>query len=132
MSRVLPDISDTETVLFHRDLRLPSSWLVLQIPVKGKANKSNTFRIDLEKAEDRSWFNHLPKSRDIKDQLGLYGHVVYFPRQQEVVPVEDKEVQEMTMTQRLFSGAAQSQESPLHSRRAGVKLGIRRTRRPIV
>ena len=129
MSQTLPDISNEETVLFHKDQHLPAHWLILQIPLKGKANKSNTFRIDLQKVEDRAWFRRVPDERKISNGVALYGHVIYFPKTNEVIPVEDKEVQSMTMAQRLFSSASNAQEDS--GRRAGVKLGVRRTRRSI-
>jgi len=127
MAQQLPNINNEETVLFHKDFHLPSHWVILQIPLKGKENKSNTFKIDLQNADDRAWFRMLAEERKISNGLDLYGHVVYFPKTKEVVPVEDKEVQSMTMAQRLFTSAGQAQES--QGRRAGVKLGVRRIRR---
>lgn len=126
----LPDIRKLETVLFHRDQELPSEWIVLQVPVKDKVHKSNTFRIDLGKREDRAWFQGIDAHRRISDALGLYGHVIYFPRTGEAVPVEDRQVREMTMTQRYFESACEEQAGRKR-RWADVPLGTRRKRTPL-
>lgn len=127
---VLPDIRGSETVLFHRDADLPSEWIVLQVPVSDKVHKSNTFRIDLSKGEDRAWFYGIEAHRRISDALGLYGHVIYFPGTGEVVPVEDRQVEEMTLAQ-LFFASAKQEQAGRKRRWADVPLGVRRKRTPL-
>lgn len=126
----LPNISDLETVLFHRDLDLPSEWIVLQVPVKDRTHKSNTFRLDLEKRDDRAWFHNIDTHRRISDALSMYGHAIYFPKTGEVIPIEDKQVQEMTLTQLYFSEAT-PERAERKRRWTDVPLGTRRKRTPL-
>jgi hypothetical protein len=130
MAQALPDVKELDVVLFHRDMHMPSSWLVLQVPLKGKQNQSNTYRIDLEKREDRGWFQMLPQERRIKDLLGLYGHVIYFPKEQEAFPVEDKDLEKLTLSQFLFQGA-EKQKAHERSRWDKVNGRLRRMLRPL-
>ena len=128
MPHALPDIREQQVVLFHKDLRLPSYWIVLQIPLKGKQNKSNTYRIDLQNRDDRAWLQRLPLERQIKDLLGLYGHVIYYPKVGEAIPVEDHQVTDATLFEQFFAGA----QPPVRGRQNRwdrVKLGVRRVRR---
>jgi hypothetical protein len=127
MPQILPKVTEFDVVLFHKDLRLSSDWITLQIPLKGRANKSNTFRIDLTKADDRDWFRRLPQTRRIQDLLGLYGHVILFPSKNEVVHVEDKSVQQQTLAQILFADAKPESDTLL-GKWDNVVRGMRRQR----
>lgn len=137
MPQALPDIRKLEVVLFHKDLNLPSHWLVLQVPLKKKllkkrTSKSNTFRINLQVSEDRAWFKSIPMERRISDCLSLYGHAVYFPVKGEVIPVDDKDNEPLTTAQRLVSGAhRQVQQIPGTGRWGAVKRGMRKIRHPL-
>ena len=131
MFNKLPDIRQEEVVLFHRDQFMPSHWIVLQVPTKNKTNPSNTYRIDLQNADDRAWFKLIPLERKINDLLGLYGHVAYFPQDKELVPIEDKTIQNLTLSQLLFRGAEQTKTAE-KSRWDRVNSRFRRILRPLM
>jgi len=77
-----------KVVVFHREH--PSEPLiVMQVPT-GDSEEFETYRVRLDRKENKEWMRHLPNARNLAYQLTCEMHLVYFPHNEgTVLPLDD-------------------------------------------
>lgn len=86
----LPEIEGLPpVVVFHRE-HPADPMLILQVPSPG-ATDSETYRIRLDRAEDRAWMERLKGSRFLQDMLMMEMHVAYEPGTGAITPLPDED-----------------------------------------